>query len=61
MFSFFKKKTGTLKTEEEISKPVLPDESADIADSPELSEQVAANIETSPTLAKPEEEKNSRG
>ncbi|EEO28873.1 signal recognition particle-docking protein FtsY [Oxalobacter paraformigenes] len=57
MFSFFKKKTGTLKTEEEISKPVLPDESADIADSPELSEQVAANIETSPTLAKPEEEK----
>ncbi len=57
MFSFFKKKTGPVKTEEEISPLALSDESAGTADSQVLSEPVAANIETSSPLAKPEEEK----
>ncbi len=56
MFSFFKKKTDAARTEEKTGQPVsssgtreIPDASAPAAS--------AVNIETSPSVAKPEEEK----
>ena len=57
MFSFFKKKTDVTKTKEEISKPVLSDDTHEISAISESSAPDAANIETSQAIAKPEEEK----
>lgn len=57
MFSFFKKKTDVTKTKEEISKPVLSDDTHETSAISESSAPDAANIETSQAIAKPEEEK----
>lgn len=57
MFSFFKKKTDVTKTKEEISKPILSDDTHETSAISESSAPDAANIETSQAIAKPEEEK----
>ncbi|MCZ4064532.1 signal recognition particle-docking protein FtsY [Oxalobacter aliiformigenes] len=57
MFSFFKKKTDVAKTKEEISKPVLSDDTHETSAISESFAPDATNIETSQAIAKPEEEK----
>ncbi len=56
MFSFFKKKTDAARTEEKNGQPVSSGDTREIPDASAPAAS-AVNIETSPSIAKPEEEK----